>query len=100
MKYPVNLMFSDDAPDMWEIVTNKGDHIYTPELAGMYNKLVSQYNTLYHELAEYIPYAAPDVPVDTSPANREVVDHTICADFHDDCLEGHPCADCDLNNGK
>jgi hypothetical protein len=93
MKYPVTLLYSDDAPDVWEIVTARGDCIHAPELAGMYNKLVSQYNALYHELAEYLPYAAPGVAVDN---DFDCIDHCNCPAMNERCRE-LPCVDCDLN---
>jgi hypothetical protein len=74
-----------------------GEPIDPLRLSVAYNTLVEKYNNLYHELAEYLPYASPDMPVDAGDQNPDAMLHERCADFKTDLCLINPCPDCDLS---
>lgn len=99
MKKPVRIEYNPKFLD-WGVFLEDGTAVTLHEMAAMYNRLVTKYNTIYDELAEYIPYAAPDMPVDTSPANPDAILHDKCPNYDagiNGCLT-YACPDCDLNN--
>lgn len=90
MKPKIEWRYSDQLLEGW--YECNGEQVHACDLIGMYNELIDNYNAIYHELAEYIPYAAP-----AAVAKVNLKNHLRCSAFIDADCHKEPCSDCDLN---